>query len=201
MGKTARSHAVRGQDSDVRAANRTGARCTICPVRMRRLVGGVCIGLAVSLSGLHSQSGTAPGRPDYPIRTGAVHRGASERRVLGAADRDQPHREHSGRVRTVRADRTRQPLRAAARRCAVKPIIDKRPPGYPFDDTDLYKVIEGASYSLSVSPGSEARCVRRRPDREDRRRAGTRRLPLHDAHDRSEDAASLGRARTLGARA
>lgn len=26
------------------------------------------------------------------------------------------------------------------------------PPGYPFDDTDLYKVIEGASYTLSVRP-------------------------------------------------
>ena len=31
-----------------------------------------------------------------------------------------------------------------------EPLTDKRPPGYPFDDTDLYKVIEGASYSLSV---------------------------------------------------
>lgn len=30
--------------------------------------------------------------------------------------------------------------------------VDKRPPGYPFDESDLYKVIEGASYSLSVSP-------------------------------------------------
>ena len=30
--------------------------------------------------------------------------------------------------------------------------VDKRPPGYPFDETDLYKVIEGASYSLSVTP-------------------------------------------------
>jgi DUF1680 family protein len=29
-------------------------------------------------------------------------------------------------------------------------LDDWRPPGYPFDDTDLYKVIEGASYSLSV---------------------------------------------------
>jgi hypothetical protein len=29
-------------------------------------------------------------------------------------------------------------------------IADKRPPGYPFDDTDPYKVIEGASYALSV---------------------------------------------------
>src|ERR1039458_4765016 len=31
-------------------------------------------------------------------------------------------------------------------------IADKTPPGYPFDDTDLYKVIEGASYTLSVVP-------------------------------------------------
>jgi hypothetical protein len=31
-------------------------------------------------------------------------------------------------------------------------LSDKTPPGYPFDDTDLYKVIEGAAYSLSVHP-------------------------------------------------
>ncbi len=29
---------------------------------------------------------------------------------------------------------------------------NKTPPGCPFDDTDLYKVIEGASYTLSVHP-------------------------------------------------
>jgi DUF1680 family protein len=29
---------------------------------------------------------------------------------------------------------------------------DIKPPGYPFDDTDVYKVIEGAAYSLSVTP-------------------------------------------------
>lgn len=29
---------------------------------------------------------------------------------------------------------------------------DLTPPGYPFDDSDLYKVIEGASYALSVAP-------------------------------------------------
>src|SRR5688572_25576578 len=33
--------------------------------------------------------------------------------------------------------------------------VDKRPPGYPFDETDLYKVIEGAAYSLSVTPDSK----------------------------------------------
>lgn len=29
---------------------------------------------------------------------------------------------------------------------------DRKLPGYPFDDTDVYKVIEGASYALSVRP-------------------------------------------------
>ena len=31
-------------------------------------------------------------------------------------------------------------------------IADRKPPGYPFDDTDPYKVLEGASYSLAVQP-------------------------------------------------
>jgi DUF1680 family protein len=37
-------------------------------------------------------------------------------------------------------------------------LADKAPPGYPFDDSDLYKVIEGAAYTLSVrrDPALEA---------------------------------------------
>jgi DUF1680 family protein len=31
-------------------------------------------------------------------------------------------------------------------------VGDRTPPGYPFDDTDPYKVLEGASYSLAVEP-------------------------------------------------
>jgi DUF1680 family protein len=31
-------------------------------------------------------------------------------------------------------------------------LADGKPPGFPFDDTDLYKVLEGASYALSVQP-------------------------------------------------
>lgn len=31
-------------------------------------------------------------------------------------------------------------------------IADRKPPGFPFDDTDVYKVIEGASYALAVQP-------------------------------------------------
>ncbi len=34
-------------------------------------------------------------------------------------------------------------------------LADKSPPGYPFDDTDVYKVIEGAAYALSVQRDPE----------------------------------------------
>ena len=34
-------------------------------------------------------------------------------------------------------------------------LEDKSPPGYPFDDTDPYKVLEGASYTLSVHPDAK----------------------------------------------
>ncbi len=40
----------------------------------------------------------------------------------------------------------------AAKALRSEPLENTKPPGYPFDDTDLYKVIEGASYTLSVRP-------------------------------------------------
>lgn len=40
----------------------------------------------------------------------------------------------------------------AAKALRGEPLENKKPPGYPFDDTDLYKVVEGASYTLSVRP-------------------------------------------------
>src|SRR6185436_15487310 len=33
-----------------------------------------------------------------------------------------------------------------------EPLENRKPPGYPFDDTDVYKVLEGAAYALSVAP-------------------------------------------------
>jgi DUF1680 family protein len=50
--------------------------------------------------------------------------------------------EESGRVNNF--ERAAQALRGEPH--------DMKAPGYPFDDTDLYKVIEGASYVLSVQP-------------------------------------------------
>jgi uncharacterized protein len=40
----------------------------------------------------------------------------------------------------------------AAKALRGEPFENKQYPPYPFDDTDVYKVIEGASYSLSVHP-------------------------------------------------
>jgi hypothetical protein len=34
-------------------------------------------------------------------------------------------------------------------------VADRKPPGYPFDDTDPYKVLEGAAYTLAVQPDPE----------------------------------------------
>src|SRR5262245_22203752 len=43
----------------------------------------------------------------------------------------------------------------AARVLRGEPLSDKTPPGYPFDDSDVFKVIEGAAYTLSVRPDPE----------------------------------------------
>src|SRR5512132_2695084 len=50
-----------------------------------------------------------------------------------------------------RTGRVENFVRAAAA-LRGQPLADKTPPGYPFDDTDVYKIIEGASYALSVQP-------------------------------------------------
>src|SRR5918994_257454 len=43
----------------------------------------------------------------------------------------------------------------AAKALRSVPLENTKPPGYPFDDTDLYKVIEGASYTLTVTPDAK----------------------------------------------
>ena len=53
----------------------------------------------------------------------------------------------------MRANAARLPFRARRQGVARESRSKTRkPPGYPFDDTDIYKVIEGASYTLSVVP-------------------------------------------------
>lgn len=43
-------------------------------------------------------------------------------------------------------------FRRAAQALAGDPAVDRTPPGFVFDDTDVYKVIEGAAYTLDVHP-------------------------------------------------
>ncbi len=40
----------------------------------------------------------------------------------------------------------------AAKALRGEPLVNRKPPGFPFDDTDVYKVLEGAAYTLSVYP-------------------------------------------------
>ena len=40
----------------------------------------------------------------------------------------------------------------AAKGLRGEPLSNRKPPPYPFDDTDPYKVLEGASYTLAVKP-------------------------------------------------
>ncbi len=49
---------------------------------------------------------------------------------------------------------------AEALRGQISPADRKIPP-YPFDDTDIYKVIEGASYTLSVKPDPRSSYISR----------------------------------------
>ena len=50
---------------------------------------------------------------------------------------------------------------------------------FSFDDTDPYKIIEGASYSLAVKYDARLGCLSGQRHRTDCRRAGIRRLPDH----------------------
>jgi DUF1680 family protein len=121
-------------------------------MRKRRIVISIAIGLclgAVSLGQQKQPGGTSPGH-DYPVKPvpfTSVHfsdvfwapRIEVNRKVTipFAFQKD----EETGRVRNF--------VEAAAA-LRGEEIKDKKLPGYPFDDTDVYKVIEGASYALSV---------------------------------------------------
>jgi DUF1680 family protein len=111
----------------------------------RQTLAVAAIAAALGLSA-HSQS-----RPDYPITPvpfTAVHLNDEfwapriEINRTSSIPSAFLQCELTGRVALF--DRAAAVLRGDA-------TVDTRPPGYPFDETDLYKVIEGASYSLSVT--------------------------------------------------
>ncbi len=110
---------------------------------------------------IHAQRGTvAPARPahDYPVKPvpfTAVH----------LKDEFWAPRIEINRTVTipfafeqVRGNGPCEQLRARSERCCSgEPLADRKPPGYPFDDTDIYKVIEGASLYAERHARSEAR--------------------------------------------
>ena len=53
-------------------------------------------------------------------------------------------------------------------------VKNKKAPGFPFDDTDPYKVLEGASYALAVKARSQDEGIPGRAYRPDRRRHRSR---------------------------
>jgi DUF1680 family protein len=117
---------------------------------IRRFV-AVGVGLVATLATLQSQSG-APQKPDYPIQpvpftdvhlTDVFWAPRIEINRTASIPAAFEQCELTGRVKLF--ERAAQVLRG-------EPLEDKRPPGYPFDESDLYKVIEGAAYSLSVVP-------------------------------------------------
>ena len=115
----------------------------------RHLILGTALAIATAgLTTLASQS-----RPDYPFQPVPFTQRASGRRVLGAADRDQPEGDDPGR-RSSSASAPSASITSSAppRRSAASRSKTRGRPGYPFDDTDVYKVIEGASYTLNVYP-------------------------------------------------
>src|SRR5262245_47787626 len=121
---------------------------------MTRLVAGACAGFALGLSLVQAQSGQAPSstRPDYPVQP--VPFTAVHLNDVFWAPRIETNRTASIPTAFQQCERTQRVyhFERAAKALKGEPLDDLRPPGYPFDDTDLYKVIEGASYTLSVHP-------------------------------------------------
>lgn len=122
----------------------------------RRLsVGQVTSGLALMFTALIT--GAAPVARDYPVKPvpfTAVHltdvfwapRIETNRLVTIPFAFEQC--EKSGRMDNF--ERAAEALRG-------EDFANKKPPGYPFDDTDPYKVLEGASYALAVKPDPQMR--------------------------------------------
>ncbi len=91
-------------------------------------------------------------RPDYPFQPVPFTR--VHLNDVFWAPRIETNRQTTIPVAFQQCERTQRVyhFERAAKALRGEPLEDTRPPGYPFDDTDVYKVIEGASYTLNVHP-------------------------------------------------
>ena len=116
----------------------------------------VALGLLVLAAVVSSCAGQTRPTRDYPVQAGTLHRGPRDRSVLGSEDRDESQGHHPLRLRQGRRDRRAWTTSCAPRRlCAGKLSRTTSIRRIPFDDTDVYKVIEGAAYTLSVHPDKQ----------------------------------------------
>ncbi|MEO5894834.1 MAG: glycoside hydrolase family 127 protein [Vicinamibacterales bacterium] len=114
----------------------------------KSLVVGVALSVTtVGLVGLSSQP-----RPDYPFQP--VPFTSVHLNDVFWAPRIETNRKVTIPVAFEQCERTQRVyhFERAAKALRGEKLDDLKAPGYPFDDTDLYKVIEGASYALSVVP-------------------------------------------------
>lgn len=110
------------------------------------------VGTALAASVAALATGAAQSRPDYPFQPVPFTR--VQLSDVFWAPRIETNRQVTIPVAFEQCERTNRVyhFERAARALRGEPLEDTRPPGYPFDDTDLYKVIEGASYTLNVHP-------------------------------------------------
>ncbi|HSC26649.1 MAG TPA: glycoside hydrolase family 127 protein, partial [Vicinamibacterales bacterium] len=113
---------------------------------------GAALLAALCLPAVGSQAQSAAGRPDYPFQP--VPFTSVHLNDVFWAPRIETNRKTTIPVAFQQCERTQRVyhFERAAKALRGEPLEDRKPPGYPFDDTDLYKVIEGASYTLSVHP-------------------------------------------------
>jgi len=111
----------------------------------------VSVGLLVSTTAQEPQRPAPSGR-DYPVQP--VPFTAVQLTDTFWAPRIETNRAVTIPVAFQQCERTQRVynFERAAAVLRGEAIEDLKPPPYPFDDTDLYKVIEGAAYTLSVLP-------------------------------------------------
>jgi DUF1680 family protein len=116
-------------------------------MKPQHALGALC---AVALLSLAGQSQVQ--KPDYPFQP--VPFTAVRLDDVFWAPRIEINRAVTIPVAFQQCERTQRVyhFERAARALRGEELADRKPPGYPFDDSDLYKVIEGASYTLSVHP-------------------------------------------------
>ncbi len=170
--------------------------CCVDVDRVRRRVVGVGPGHGPG-SATRPAAGAAARLP-RPARP--VHRRPPRRRVLDAAHRDEPRGQRPVRLPAVRTVGPRRQLRARGCRSPRRRTDQQEAAGLSLRRHRPLQGDRGRVLHAQRSSRPEARRLRRLDDREDRRRAGEGRLPLHHADHRPAAPAPLGRREPLGTR-